>query len=302
MKKIIFFSSFLFIANNVLYSQIGIFQSEGISIGDTIDPGCEKILFYDPVQFIDSANFNNYVQFNTGRVDFFSDLIPRSSGLNLGDFGYEWNELYIGGNAHFSDKAYFTGGFDLSGITNFNSSMNINSGFTAAGNLNFHAVPSASGSIYTGGSVYMNPINSNAEFISTIPSTMVDLTVYSFHNYSDEALKTDIRTIEGSSLSKLKSLHGITYKFKDEREDGLRTGFLAQNVQEIFPELVSEKKDGLAVNYIEIIPHLVEAIKEQESTISELETELEEMNQEIIKLKQVILKNDSDAEQIFEEL
>jgi len=46
---------------------------------------------------------------------------------------------------------------------------------------------------------------------------------------------------------------------------------LAQEVKKVFPELVKENEKGeLSVNYIGLIPVLIESIKEQQKQIDEL--------------------------------
>lgn len=56
-------------------------------------------------------------------------------------------------------------------------------------------------------------------------------------------------------------------------------GFIAQKVQTEFPELVSEDEEGyLSIDYIGIIPVLVEAMKEQQKQISLLESFYNETN------------------------
>jgi hypothetical protein len=53
-------------------------------------------------------------------------------------------------------------------------------------------------------------------------------------------------------------------------------GFIAQEIKELFPELVEKGKDGVyAVNYTGLIPVLVESIKELQKRISELENQVE---------------------------
>ena len=48
-----------------------------------------------------------------------------------------------------------------------------------------------------------------------------------------------------------------------------------QDIQKVFPEIVKENNNGyLSVNYIALIPVLVEAIKEQQIKIEELEKEV----------------------------
>ena len=60
---------------------------------------------------------------------------------------------------------------------------------------------------------------------------------------------------------------------KDVVLDQQHYGFLAQDVQKLFPELVHEDGAGyLSVNYVELIPLLVQAV--QELRIQELETQI----------------------------
>lgn len=50
-----------------------------------------------------------------------------------------------------------------------------------------------------------------------------------------------------------------------------RLGFLAQDVQVLFPELVEEDNEGYKyVDYVGLIPVLVESVKEQQEQIDEL--------------------------------
>jgi len=112
-------------------------------------------------------------------------------------------------------------------------------------------------------------VSGSASFYSSIMAYH-DLTVYgTFTEMSDRTLKTDISALNVNSLEKVMNLQGMTYRFINDEQRTLRTGFIAQDVQKIFPELVSELEDGLGIKTIEMIPHLVEAIKEQQEMIEE---------------------------------
>ncbi|MCP9765607.1 tail fiber domain-containing protein [Lacihabitans soyangensis] len=92
-----------------------------------------------------------------------------------------------------------------------------------------------------------------------------------YNNVSDIRLKKDIKPLL-SSLSKLNKLKGFNYYWKtDSSSSSLKTGVIAQEIKEIFPELVQEDEKGvLSVNYIGLIPHLVEAVKDQNQQIQTL--------------------------------
>lgn len=83
---------------------------------------------------------------------------------------------------------------------------------------------------------------------------------------SDVRLKKNIETLP-TALDVIKNLRGVSFEYTDESNmgPGVRFGFIAQEVQEIVPELVRSraKSDSmLNLNYSEIIPWIVEAIKE----------------------------------------
>ena len=57
---------------------------------------------------------------------------------------------------------------------------------------------------------------------------------------------------------------------------------MAQEVQKVYPELVYADKNGiLSVDYISMIPVLVESIKEQQIVIIELKAAIEELKKKV---------------------
>lgn len=100
---------------------------------------------------------------------------------------------------------------------------------------------------------------------------------------SDERLKSDISPLDGASSNDVLRLEPVTYRYTkdslyycydDDAEAMTRAhyGLVAQQVKDIFPNLVYEDANGyLSVNYIEIIPLLIQTIKHQEERIANLE-------------------------------
>ena len=83
---------------------------------------------------------------------------------------------------------------------------------------------------------------------------------------SDARLKSNIVSL-GSTLPKLLQIDGKSYEMKGKQ----KIGVLAQEIKEVFPELVSEDdNEMLAVNYQGLVPVLINALKEQQSEIDEL--------------------------------
>lgn len=84
---------------------------------------------------------------------------------------------------------------------------------------------------------------------------------------SDQRLKTNFSPLQ-NSLNKLSQLRGYHYDWIKKANSGLQTGLIAQDVQKIFPELVETDNEGfLSVNYIGLIPHLLEAIKDLKNQV-----------------------------------
>ncbi|MFA5586820.1 MAG: tail fiber domain-containing protein [Saccharofermentanales bacterium] len=96
---------------------------------------------------------------------------------------------------------------------------------------------------------------------------------------SDSRLKENVNNLK-SSLDKVLMLRGVNYEWIGENKDGTHVGYIAQEVEEIIPEVVVEndlmKFGGVykTIRYEEIIPYLSEAIKEQQNTINELKEEI----------------------------
>ena len=100
---------------------------------------------------------------------------------------------------------------------------------------------------------------------------------------SDKRLKKNIIKID-NALDKISQLNGVTFDWKEEakRPDGENkksVGLIAQEVQKVLPEVVTEREHNghLAVNYEQIIPLLVEGIKEQQSQIEDLQDEIKKL-------------------------
>jgi hypothetical protein len=92
--------------------------------------------------------------------------------------------------------------------------------------------------------------------------------------YSDERVKTNISTIE-NALDKILSMRGVTYERTDGDDRSQKVGVIAQEIQNILPQVVHEQDNGmLGVSYGNIVGVLIEAIKEQQKEIEVLKAKL----------------------------
>ncbi len=117
--------------------------------------------------------------------------------------------------------------------------------------------------------VFLNSGNQVAGSINHNGTTSV---VY--NTSSDYRLKENIQPLE-NGLQRLNELNPVQFDWK---EDGTSSeGFIAHEVQEIFPDAVSHEKDGeqmQGMDYGRITPLLVKAIQEQQAQIEALQSEI----------------------------
>ena len=157
---------------------------------------------------------------------------------------------------------------------------------------------------------------------------------------SDESYKENITSIN-NSLNTIKRMRGVTYRLKGQdnematvntlqsdvsSRDTLsaqspvpveivnkikaekkrkKSGFIAQELEEIFPEAVYTLPNGKkAIAYSEIIPLLVEAIKEQQNEIDKQQNEIDELRQsKIVQTRSAIgaVDEQSDVNSLLDE-
>lgn len=88
--------------------------------------------------------------------------------------------------------------------------------------------------------------------------------------YSDISLKDNITSIP-DALDKVLQIRGVTYNRNDIEDNPRHTGVIAQEVEKVLPEVISENEDGIkSVAYGNMVGLLVEAIKELKAEIEEL--------------------------------
>ena len=105
--------------------------------------------------------------------------------------------------------------------------------------------------------------------------------------YSDSTLKHKIAAIE-SPLQRIRQLRGVSFYYKpevpckdcDPANDDLPSsrmqfGVIAQEIEQVFPEMVTENNEKIKlVAYEQLIPVLIEAVKEQQKQMDAMQKEI----------------------------
>lgn len=111
-----------------------------------------------------------------------------------------------------------------------------------------------------------------------------DLTVRgNLYTPSDRELKTKIETL-GNALQSIDQMRGVRFEYKDQKRfaSGPKIGVIAQELQKLFPEMVSRDKDGfLKVDYTQLSGLLIQAVREQHLLLKKLQTEINGLKNKI---------------------
>jgi len=97
---------------------------------------------------------------------------------------------------------------------------------------------------------------------------------------SDIALKKDIQKLDDNMIGKVMQLNPVTYRWKNDSEkDNINYGLIAQEVEKIFPDMVSGEEGSKSISYDSLIPVLIKAVQEQQQEIEQLKSEIQSLKQ-----------------------
>jgi hypothetical protein len=133
--------------------------------------------------------------------------------------------------------------------------------------------------------IYKNLSSTNTTVITPYDQTKTvlipkDLTVLgTINNPSDKTLKENIESIDSRDL--INNLNPVTFQFKNDIKQKKHYGVIAQELELVYPELVTNTDTGFkTVNYIELIPILLAQMKNMQKEIDVLKKELADVKQE----------------------
>jgi hypothetical protein len=166
--------------------------------------------------------------------------------FKIGNGSTDWNNLNYGG---------IQGIQGIQGISG--SSTLINATDTTDAGTYYPVFVASAGSDQTA------RVKSSATAFSFNPGTG-EVAATDFNSLSDHSLKKDIADIE-DPLGVISQLNPVSFSWKDI--DKKSFGFIAQEVEKILPEIVTETQGIKALSYSQIIPFLVSAINKLNSQI-----------------------------------
>ncbi len=102
---------------------------------------------------------------------------------------------------------------------------------------------------------------------------------------SSRALKQDIEPLM-DSIETILSMRGVSYRWSDERGGKPDIGFIAEEMAEVLPEIVSFDDDGepVGIDYGRVTAMLVEAVKAQQTQMRSMEQRLERVERALLEL------------------
>jgi Chaperone of endosialidase len=107
---------------------------------------------------------------------------------------------------------------------------------------------------------------------------------------SDERLKNSIKNIDGVVVSRYLQLNPVSYFWNKEKssDENLQYGLIAQQVEKIFPEIVSTANDTMqtkSINYQALHALSLKVIQSQHFQIEKLKEKQEELESRLLKLE-----------------
>ena len=254
------------------FAQIKVNQDGRTYIGrETESPS-----YNDPTKFCTTNSFGvGGDTYRAGAKISFGDFgTPANGGANV--FMGEWTTGDSDGmQVHGKNGIYFTTG----GAGNYDVGKFIGSDFFLRG------------SIYANAPQYFSDIRlkKNIQSLTDALTTIKNLKgiTYDWKTDKDEArllALSNIRPVDAKDILSLdKEKKDIQRKITNSAN---QIGFSAQDVQKVLPQIVKEDLEGtLTVNYVAIIPVLVEAVKEQQAIIDAQKATIDALQKDITAIK-----------------
>tara|TARA_Y100001972_G_scaffold127421_1_gene184171 strand:+ start:431 stop:1507 length:1077 start_codon:yes stop_codon:yes gene_type:complete len=233
------------------------------------------------------TSFDAAIGLNSDDVTILGDLIVQGTQTELQTTTLNVEDINITVASGAADSAAADGaGLTVAGASatftysHSGTKWNMNKPLDVTGNITTSGTLDVNGS---GNSEFTSHLQAHCLGIGTAPSETTgeiraagDITAY---YSSDERLKENIEDLDGA-LDKVNKLRGVKFDWKELNEEerssihsheGQDIGVIAQEVQEVYPELVHEREHGyLTVDYVKLTAVLIQAVKELSAKVDEL--------------------------------
>jgi hypothetical protein len=218
-----------------------------------------------------STETSNFIDMGINSSAYTSTTYPILGGINTAYLYATGRDFVIGNPSSSRNLLFFTNGFATTDEKlRITSTGNVGIGTNSPGDKLSVAgaiIPSADNT-YTLG-------KSGARWSAVWSANGVIQT-------SDARLKTDIEPLQ-YGLKEVLKLRPVSFRWKNDQAGMRKLGLLAQEVQAVIPEVISgnEKTDVLGMNYAELIPVLINAIKEQQQELEDFQKRINDLKNRI---------------------
>ena len=129
----------------------------------------------------------------------------------------------------------------------------------------------------------VNVFDSNGTNTINLSGQSGKVTCVSVQQTSSRKVKVNIKEMDPEEAYKILELVAVTFDYKNKDQGTDKRGFIAEDVAEIIPQLVTPETEDTpaSLDYIEMIPYLQAVIKEQDKRIKDLEDKLAELSKKL---------------------
>ena len=272
MKRTIVSVGLLLVVSLVSYAQLRVNNLGSILMADSVYYGAKDLVSVNKSRNYSFYNLSNFT--STLQDD------PYFYGYRVAILG----DAYAYGSSHIYNVGVIgKTGCNSGGYNNFGVWGRIDSSKGAAifGSCDNLTTPSITGNYagYFNGATYVNGV----------------LTAASYVTLSDKELKRNISSIcQEPTLDNLLKMNIVKYNYKEKEadttlifseekniksaidEDLIHFGLLAQELREIYPNLVVKGQDGhLGVNYMELVPLLIRSVQELKTELDAVKSTID---------------------------
>jgi len=275
MKKIVFtFIVFAFLAN--VSAQIKVNSLGQVGIGNDPYGRTAALKIYNPTtpSFLLEGNGSRLVigvAMNNGSYSTYA----QTGDIVYTTWGGKRSLIFTINNSTNDGNQYIKFGDDLNGgwVSIYNNKKMVINGNVGIGKNPTLGMLDVAGSIYSSGNIVLTSDERLKKNIKPLSDEKEKLYLLQGKSYIKTLPPTDIKDVRYNEK-------GEEYSMEEKKStiEFSEYGYLAQELKEVFPDLVSQDSAGFyAVNYIGLIPVIVEALKDQRLEIEKQQKMLDEL-------------------------